>query len=246
MLAYRMNSASVNRHLKAEATVRKYSVSDLCKHNCALNTLNSFGKGNLYPSVLAILDSDKKLESFFLTSMQTGTLTADEVCKIRKCFSSGEGRRRGSVYAALLTGLFLIVVASALWTPMGSSLGIGERSVDSSSLLLFGLVLVWWTFSGRNGLQLRPYFDSPNLTIGFETITMVVTVVTAVVAIFALTHDAYKVEATGVRITIVAPGLKPRPEISEHESLSIDKHSGSSRRSEGAIAAPPHETNTHK
>ncbi|PJG53793.1 hypothetical protein CVM73_18950 [Bradyrhizobium forestalis] len=47
--------------------------------------------------------------------------------------------------------------------------------VNGGACILFGLVLLWWTFG-----------ENESWGIGFETVTMTVTVVTAVIAILAL------------------------------------------------------------
>jgi hypothetical protein len=50
---------------------------------------------------------------------------------------------------------------------------------------------------------LDPFIKGRNRGIGFESVTMVVTVVTALVAIFALTHDLFKTEKASPSVVVI-------------------------------------------
>lgn len=91
------------------------------------------------------------------------------------------GRKCGSNVLASIIGGALIALAIGIasgWSP-----NFQDRStlkvVNGGSSVLFGIVLLWWAAS-----------EDRAWGIGFETVTMVVGVVTAVIAILTLTHSA--------------------------------------------------------
>jgi hypothetical protein len=88
-------------------------------------------------------------------------------------------RKKGSVYLAFALSVSLLALGACI--AFGPSPDfknpITLKIVNGGSATLFGIVLLWWAVS-----------EEKDWGIGFETITMVVTVVTAVVAIFTLTH----------------------------------------------------------
>src|SRR5216684_7303501 len=101
-------------------------------------------------------------------------------------------RKNGSILAALLGGL--AVVGFGIFTLYtGQTPNRLEYLINGGASILFGLVLLWWVFSQENPQEQGFRWPNPfyrgkrNWGIGFETITMVVTVLTAIVVIFTLT-----------------------------------------------------------
>ena len=72
--------------------------------------------------------------------------------------------------------------------------------IDVGSCLAFGLVLIWWALSKKRA-EHEPHSAGK---IGFETITMIVAVVTAVVAIFTLTDSATNSEVAAKAVADAA------------------------------------------
>lgn len=90
---------------------------------------------------------------------------------------SDSPRKTGSVVLAATIGVTLLVLG--FWILRFGDLNLKDYSapVNIGTCILFGIVLLWWAVSANK-----------EWGIGFETITMVVTVVTAVIAILTLTR----------------------------------------------------------
>jgi hypothetical protein len=90
-------------------------------------------------------------------------------------------RKNGSNILAVVLGFLLIVLAVCIG--FGFTPDFKDKdtliAVNAGSSALFGGVLLWWAAS-----------ENKAWGIGFETVTMVVGVVTAVVAILTLTHSS--------------------------------------------------------
>jgi len=86
-------------------------------------------------------------------------------------------RKRGSNHLALVTGVALIVLALLTFFDWNPPLEPREphKLIDGGASVLFGAVLLVWRFS-----------EDETWGVGFESVTMIVGVVTAVIAIFAL------------------------------------------------------------
>jgi len=84
------------------------------------------------------------------------------------------GHRRGSNLLTRATGAALLIFGIAI---LAYPLDIRAHRVivNGGACILFGLVLLWWT-----------YGEGREWGVGFETVTMTVAVVTAVIAILAL------------------------------------------------------------
>jgi hypothetical protein len=118
-------------------------------------------------------------------------------------FPAKGGRRNGSILAALLVGVGLVVAAIWSFSYYASKPDhvILHRS-EGLACLAFAGVLFWWVWSppgirkptdpaaqGQQPDQLGAFYSNRNWGIGFETVTMVVGVVAAVIAIFTLTAE---------------------------------------------------------
>lgn len=88
----------------------------------------------------------------------------------------GRGRKPGSSILAGIIGFLLVVLAISIFLGAIDNLKQHRILVNGGSSLLFGIVLFWWAVSNKR-----------QWGIGFETVTMVVGVVTAVIAILTLT-----------------------------------------------------------
>lgn len=90
-------------------------------------------------------------------------------------------RKKGSNVLAFVIGVALIALGACTLLGVHVSLDKNElaRLINGGSSALFGIVLFWWAISERK-----------TWGIGFETVTMVVGVVTAVIAIFTWTHGS--------------------------------------------------------
>lgn len=108
-----------------------------------------------------------------------------------------DGTREGSILAGKVAARALFVLAG-LSLVFGPFLITGvlrlnclrpwlELGVDVGSCLLFGGVLWWWAHSERDEI-------SNKTGIGNPTVTMVVTVLTAVIAIFTFSHELFRAE----------------------------------------------------
>ncbi len=117
---------------------------------------------------------------------------------------AGEKRRNGSTLvglaaAALLCGVALALVCFERATSLhpnlaGVAIRTDEMWIDVSCCLLFAGILIWWAGSGPAGLKF--FVDNRHWGIGNPTVTMVITVVTATVAIITFTHDFFKPEVS--------------------------------------------------
>jgi hypothetical protein len=108
-----------------------------------------------------------------------------------------EKRKNGSILIALLGGgLLLIWGIGTIASFDQTKLPTGELLTNGISCILFSVVLLWWVFSPEDHNTLAwkfpwPFYPNRNWGIGFPTITMVVTVYSAIVIIFTLTHDFF-------------------------------------------------------
>ena len=84
-------------------------------------------------------------------------------------------RRPGSNIMACLVGIACIIIAISIW-PLGVKIKVTPDIVNAVACFVFGLVLLFWVASDWTKW------------IGNETVTMVVVVVTAIIAVFALNH----------------------------------------------------------
>jgi membrane protease YdiL (CAAX protease family) len=106
-----------------------------------------------------------------------------------------KGRKNGSILVALIAGIGVggigIYTLYAGVTPDKR-----EYLTNGGTSIVFALIMLWWVFSREKprepGFRWQAFYEERNWGIGFETVTMVVTVVTALVAIFTLTHELYK------------------------------------------------------
>jgi hypothetical protein len=107
-----------------------------------------------------------------------------------------EKRKNGSILVALLSGL--AVGGIGVCTLVHASPSSHEDLINAGASLIFALVLLWWAFSGEedhDSFRWQLFYSGRHWGIGFPTVTMVVTVLTALVAIFTLTHELYKKES---------------------------------------------------
>jgi hypothetical protein len=127
-------------------------------------------------------------------------------------------RRFGSSVIGLAMGAALIALGLYTWfgdpaffsrnalTSHGN-----EKFVDVFSCLLFGVVLIWWSVLGEifkyslysQWRARTPWKVPAEWALGNPTITMVVGVVTAIIAIFTLVHDVNKPEPNPRPQTII-------------------------------------------
>jgi hypothetical protein len=75
-------------------------------------------------------------------------------------------------------------------------LSLEERWVDSFAGFSFSIVLFWWIVSPQ-GASSKPFYwrmvvPGRNWGIGNPTITMVISLVAAIIATFAFAHDLFK------------------------------------------------------
>jgi hypothetical protein len=85
-------------------------------------------------------------------------------------------RKCGSIVLTAATGAALLGLGITILASVVVDLRAHRTAVNGGACLLFGTILLWWTFS-----------EGKRWGIGFETVTMTVAVVTAVIAILALT-----------------------------------------------------------
>jgi hypothetical protein len=115
----------------------------------------------------------------------------------------GARRRNGSTAVGIVFGVVLALLAMAFLAVFWGWLGIPaplcqqmtqgalEVALDALCCLIFAVILIWWSISGSTGLR-RPLFNDRGWGIGEPTVTMVITIVTAVVAIITLFHELFK------------------------------------------------------
>ncbi|MCP1846828.1 MULTISPECIES: hypothetical protein [unclassified Bradyrhizobium] len=84
-------------------------------------------------------------------------------------------RKDGSFALTVITGSALLILGIAILTSYIVDIRAHRAFVNGGACILFGSILLWWAFS-----------EGKNWGIGFETVTMTVAVVTAVIAILAL------------------------------------------------------------
>ncbi|SFQ05044.1 hypothetical protein SAMN05216330_11445 [Bradyrhizobium sp. Ghvi] len=84
-------------------------------------------------------------------------------------------RKRGSNFLTGGTALALLTLGIVIFASGAVDIRSNRVIVNGGACVLFGLVLLWWTFG-----------EGRDWGIGFETVTMTVAVVTAVIAILAL------------------------------------------------------------
>ena len=88
---------------------------------------------------------------------------------------SEHGRKRGSIGLTIIMGLALIGLALGFHL-YDFKIRDHSKAVNITSCVVFGAMLFWWALS-----------EAKTWEIGFETITMAVTVILAIVAILTLT-----------------------------------------------------------
>jgi hypothetical protein len=86
------------------------------------------------------------------------------------------GRKTGSMVLTAVTGVALVVLGLAIFGSFIVDLKAYRLTVNGGACVLFGLVLLWWAFS-----------EEKDWGVGFETVTMTVGTITAVIAILTLT-----------------------------------------------------------
>jgi hypothetical protein len=112
---------------------------------------------------------------------------------------SDKPRKNGSILTALIAGVLvgIIGIAELAHAPPYKC----EDAINGGSGILFAIVLLWWVFSDENPYGKfrwsNPFYLGRHWGIGFETVTMVVTVVSALVIIFTLTDAVYNREKDG-------------------------------------------------
>jgi len=87
---------------------------------------------------------------------------------------NGHGRKHGSIVLAVVMGLAMIGLALGIY--FGFKISEYPKPVNILTCIVFAGILFWWAFS-----------EDKEWGIGFETITMAVTVILAVIAILTLT-----------------------------------------------------------
>jgi hypothetical protein len=107
-------------------------------------------------------------------------------------------RRNGSILIGLIGGVAVGSLGLASLFGIDPIEKLGKDNLDGAACLIFAAVLIWWTFSppgaGNRGQppgkqrQYVIFFKDRNWGLGFETVTMVVGVVAAAIALFTLTH----------------------------------------------------------
>ena len=95
-------------------------------------------------------------------------------------------RKQGSSIAAVVFGAALLLLALARVSIDEIPWDVYSKWIDVGASAIFGVVLLWWAASARGTAQM------PNTKgqIGNETVTMIVAVVAAAVAVFTLTDAA--------------------------------------------------------
>ncbi|MGY4466944.1 hypothetical protein ACVWWK_002626 [Bradyrhizobium sp. LB9.1b] len=83
--------------------------------------------------------------------------------------------KRGSNLLTGATGGALLLLGGAILASYVVDVRANRVIVNGGACILFGVVLLWWTFG-----------EDKNWGMGFETVTMTVAVVTAVIAILTL------------------------------------------------------------
>jgi Kef-type K+ transport system membrane component KefB len=96
-------------------------------------------------------------------------------------------RQQGSTVAAYILGVILIVLAIYLFTGGEVNWVKVQRFVNGATCAVFALTLFLWA---RSKDWTTEHHQKSIRKIGFETITMLVTIVTAVIAILTLTDAA--------------------------------------------------------
>jgi uncharacterized membrane protein YiaA len=106
-----------------------------------------------------------------------------------------EPRQQGSTITARILGVVLVCVGVLLPAITNLKPGfdwISYRAwVNYGSCILFGGMLLWWGFC-KSLTKPVDHYQETKSRIGFETITMVVGVLTALIAIWTLTDAASK------------------------------------------------------
>lgn len=106
-------------------------------------------------------------------------------------------RKNGSVLIGLVSGVVIGIFGVMSFTHHDVIETLGRDNLNGMACLIFAAVLIWWAVSppGVEAQAVTPpprkwgiFFKGRNWGVGFETITMVVGVLTAVIAILALTH----------------------------------------------------------
>jgi ABC-type transport system involved in multi-copper enzyme maturation permease subunit len=92
--------------------------------------------------------------------------------------------KRGSIILASLTGICLFVIALLIGLDVISaeSIRANPKPVDCGACIIFGLILCYWAYHAKKTE------DKSDYGIGFPSVTMVIAIVTAVIAIITLVH----------------------------------------------------------
>lgn len=121
------------------------------------------------------------------------------------------GRRNGSIAIGILGGIALLMTGVIAWGwPNLTSL---VRDVDVGSCFLFAAILFWWAWSpptikrraeipDRQPNLFGTFYRDRNWGIGFETVSMVVGVLVAVVAILTLMYEVNKTSSEAARQSV--------------------------------------------
>jgi hypothetical protein len=127
-----------------------------------------------------------------------------------------EGRKSGSIAFALVSGVALFALSAllalgaltarmhidTLWGLL-PEMTLRERWINSFVSFAFAAVLLLWVLSYEDAIgkpkredmyRGRIFYKNHNWGIGFPTVTMVVTVIAAVIVIFTLTHELFKTD----------------------------------------------------
>jgi hypothetical protein len=106
-------------------------------------------------------------------------------------------RRNGSTAIGLVAGAVLLVAGVMSFMHHDVIGVIGRDNLNGGACLLFAVILIWWAISppgagnpplGKHRRKFLVFVEGRNWGIGFETITMIVGVMTAAVAILTLTN----------------------------------------------------------
>jgi len=92
--------------------------------------------------------------------------------------------KHGSVVLAWITGFVLFVVALLIGLDVISaeSIRANPKPVDCGACIIFGAILCYWAYHAQKSE------DKNDKGIGFPSVTMVLAIVTAVIAIITLVH----------------------------------------------------------
>lgn len=157
---------------------------------------------------------------------------------LRKLGSSVIGFAMGVALSAL--GICIWLEVPAFWFRNTPSFHRNEKIADVFCCLLFGVVLIWWSVLGEifkyrlfsRWRNRAPWKVPRQWAIGNPTITMVVGIVTAIVAIFTLVHDINKPETDLRPQTIITnqfdspSSQEPAPTHATSRGVSPKKGSG--------------------